>query len=144
VHHYNSHVEDHNDLRTFIRQTLGCECPDEVLRRIECTSNLALPGGAGLGCRLDVGGRLLVYVLPTPVDPETLRSRLAAAVEQGITDRETGGFNRLRIVLAADDVVEVEQTARRAFADCHCPDARIHLHIVALVDIPKPARPSGA
>jgi len=134
-------IEEREELKAFVRDTLGCECPDEVLRRIECLPGLELPGVEGKGVRLDVGGRLLVYVLPAAVEPTKLRAQLAAAVNKGIAERGREGFNRLRIVLAAADVAEVEGAARRAFNDCHCPDARIHLHVVAMTTVPETARP---
>jgi len=130
-----------DQLRRFVRHTLGCGCPEEVLRRIDRAPDLELPVEQGNGVRLDVGGRLLVYLLPAATEESTLRVQLAAAVEAGLADRQRGRFNRLRIVLVSDGVEDIERAARRAFADCHCPDARVHLHVVDTTEVPGAARP---
>lgn len=134
--------EDGSTLVEFVRTTLGCECPDEVLRNIECVPAFVLPETDARGTRIDVGGRLLIYVVAIDEASYT-GSIVPAAIETGIFDRDRRGFNRFRLVIAARVPDEIEDSARRIFDTCHCPDARVHLHVVAATDVPEPARPPG-
>ena len=51
------------ELQHFVRDTLGCGCPDKVLEWIECSVTDAAPAHDIRLFRMDVGGRLLVYVI---------------------------------------------------------------------------------
>lgn len=92
-----------------------------------------VPGIDAEVTRLDVGGRLLVYVVPAAAS-QPLPSLLAAAVEAGLAERDRRSFNRLRLVLAAAEPAAIEQAARDAFAECDTIDERIHLHVVPVED----------
>ena len=135
--------ESHDALVRFIRHTLGCECPDELLRRIVCDREPAASEGEPGRTRIDAGGRLLVYVIRSGGDPAGLRSAVRAALEAGIEERDRRGFNRFRLVLATADVDAVDTGACQAFAGLHRPDDRIHLHVVPLAEVPEVARPEG-
>ena len=122
-------------LAHFVRNILGCGCPEELLRAIRVGRGRLVPGLDVEVTRLDVGGRLLVWVVPAPA-PRKLRSAVAAAVEAGIAERDGQSFNRFRLVLACADSTEVEPAARAAFDACEQVDDRVHLHVVAVEDCP--------
>ena len=121
-------------LASFVRDVLGCACPDEVLRAIHVGRGRLVPRFDVEVTRLDVGGRLLVWVVPAPA-PRKLRSAVAAAVEAGIAERDGQSFNRFRLVLACADSTKVEPAARAAFDACPRPDERVHLHVVAAEEL---------
>jgi len=121
-------------LARFVRDVLGCACPDEVLRAIHVGRGRLVPRFDVEVTRLDVGGRLLVWVVPAPA-PRKLRSAVAAAVEAGIAERDGQSFNRFRLVLACADSTKVEPAARAAFDACPRPDERVHLHVVAAEEL---------
>ena len=76
----------------FVRDTLGCGCPDEVLARIALdVSEAGEPG-------LDVGGRLLVRVLPV-AGAGRLVDDFPETVERLVAERDRRGFRRLRLVV---------------------------------------------
>jgi hypothetical protein len=135
-------MDPSDSLVRFIRQTLGCECPDEVVQSIDCDSEFMAPNTDWRTARLDVGGRLLVYVLEV-AHTSVLSSLVPTVVEAGIADRNRNKFNRFRLVLAATDADEIEGSAGRLFDTCYCPDGRIHLHVVNLTEVPAAIRPTG-
>lgn len=85
--------------------------------------------------RLDVGGRLLVYVVPAAA-AQQLPALVAAAVDAGVSERDRRAFNRFRLVLAADSPAALEQPARDALAACGRCDERVHLHVVSSAELP--------
>ena len=123
-------------LRTFIRSTLGCGCPDEVLEWIDCTHTSVNWDQDTRLSRIDVGGQLLVYVLYASGDPHQIAATLPAIVASGLVERDGGGFNRLRVVVAANDPVAIRPIAEQAFAKSAPADDRLHLHVVKVGELP--------
>jgi hypothetical protein len=122
-------------LARFVRDVLGCGCPEEILRLITVDRGHLVPGLDVEVTRLDVGGRLLVYVVPAAA-AQPLPALVAAAVEAGVSERDRRAFNRFRLVLAAGSPAALEQPARDALAACGRRDERVHLHVVAVEDCP--------
>lgn len=112
----------------FVRGTLGCGCADEVFRRVTVDRDLAV-GHRRLAWRIDVGGRLLVYVLE-PGGPADLEGGLEELVRAGRAERDAGGFNRLRVVVAADDPTPLVAPAQALFGRSGAVDERVHLHVI--------------
>lgn len=119
-------MQSQDHIRQFIRATLGCSCPDEVLEAIECTPAVA---GDPLQ-KLNVGGRLLVYIIDG-AEPTDLPAAVRAALERGVAERNTGGFNRFRLVVAAAHPEQARGPAEQAFAASSWHDDRTHLHVLA-------------
>jgi hypothetical protein len=121
-------------LARFVRDVLGCGCPEEILRAIRVDRGRLVPGLDVEVTRLDVGGRLLVYVVPAAA-AQPLPALVAAAVEAGVSERDRRGFNRFRLVLAADSPAALERPARDALAACERRDERVHLHVVSSAEL---------
>jgi hypothetical protein len=51
------------NIKTFVRQTLGCACPEEVFKRIDCQSDIKLNDNILLSSKINVGNKLLIYVV---------------------------------------------------------------------------------
>jgi hypothetical protein len=120
-------------LERFVRDTLGCQCPDEVFHNVE-VGPLALPGGMGTGRRLVIGDRLLIHVIAASQRPQRLQlEELAIA---GRDERDRLGLNRFRLVVgmpaATSDAPAFEQRFRRALGG----DDRAHLHLLAADRLP--------
>lgn len=116
-------------LKKFLRQVLGCECPDEVFNHIESASGIPLDNGIILRNRINVGNRLLVYVV-TADSVDFVKERLPGLVIAGKDERDGKGFNRFRLVLASDDRKGLEEIAERAFNALPERDEKVHLHVV--------------
>ena len=106
-------------LRTFIRSTLGCGCPDDVLEWIQCTHTELTQEEDTRITRIDVGGQLLVYVLEIEGPDRRAEEALPAVVAAAIVDRATSCFNRLRVVVAIDDPDEMRSRLRSSICISH-------------------------
>jgi len=111
-------------LRRFVRDTLGCGCPDEVLDAIRCERTSSPPVTRW---RLDVGGRLLVWIVDEA--RSTIGETVAACLRAGVEERDRLGFNRFRLVVAGHDP-QLERSARAAFDSMRHADDRVHLHVL--------------
>jgi len=123
-------------LRTFIRSTLGCGCPEEVLEWIQCTHTELTQEQDTRITRIDVGGQLLVYVLEIEGPDRRAEEALPAVIAAATVDRATSCFNRLRVVVAVDDPEEMRPRIERSFNDSAPADERVHLHVVRSTDLP--------
>ena len=115
-------------IATFVRDTLGCTCPDEVFLHIRDDRD-AWAGPVHLNRRIDVGRRLLVYVVRSD-DPDWVEAHLRAVFDHGRQERERLGFNRLRVVIATAHPAPVGTAARELFTGLDDRDERMHLHVV--------------
>ena len=123
-------------LHTFIRSTLGCGCPDEVLRSIDCSHTTVDCDQDTRLSRIDVGGQLLVYVLHVSGNPHQVAAALPGLIAAGLVERDGAGFNRLRVVVAADDPAALRPIVEQTFSESAPADDRLHLHVVQVGDLP--------
>jgi hypothetical protein len=129
-------TEQTSRLQNFIRSTLGCGCPDDVLEWIQCTRTELTQEEDTRITRIDVGGRLLVYVLEIEGPDRRAEEALPAVVAAASVDRATSCFNRLRVVVAIDDLEEARPRLERIFNDSAPADDKVHLHVVRATDLP--------
>jgi hypothetical protein len=111
-------------LRAFVRDTLGCSCPEAVFDSV-AVGELVVDGQVA-GTRLVIGDRLLIYLVERAV-PSAAIGALAAA---GLADRDRHGLNRLRLVVGAADRATAD-ALETAFAAAIPGDAKAHLHCVS-------------
>ena len=120
-------------IEQFVRGVLGCGCPAAVFQSVTLEDNP--PAFADLlpARLLRIGGRLLVLLL-------VVREREAAALPlellfaRGRRLRDTDGYNRFRLVVAAP--APVHQPLVQRFAGMDRPDERLHLHVVSAGQLP--------
>ncbi len=118
------------DVKTFVKKTLGCACPEEVFNYIDCQAEVKLTDSILLANKINIGNRLLVYVIRTG-DLNLREGNLPTLVYMGKEERDRAGFNRFRLVIATDKVDEVQQAAGRIFENLEGRDERIHLHVIS-------------
>jgi len=124
-----------NDLRrikTFVRETLGCNCPEEVFQSIDCRTGVWLDRRVKLDASITVGNRLLIYVVGASIQGE-VRQHLPFLVSAGKKERDTRGLNRFRLVVVCDDAVERKEL-RDSFEKMTAGDEKIHLHVISEQD----------
>ena len=118
------------EIKRFVQKTLGCSCPEDVFRKIDCTN-----AADGVWDRkINVGDRLLIYILDMNRHqkiPEVIES----AMQRGVGERNNQGFNRFRLVLVTSKRDELSVSAERAFTSSEFADEMTHLHIVNHEDI---------
>jgi hypothetical protein len=122
-----------DNLKKFVQQTLGCGCPEEVFQHIDCQTDI-IYNQITVKNRINIGNRLLVYLAEIDT-PASLAALLPSLYAAGRKDRDASGFNRLRIVLAAEKTDEVKLAAEHLFSQINT-DEKIHLHILSKQSIP--------
>ena len=116
----------------FVREKLGCQCPDEVFEDIECREG---DGDIrGWRSRILLGGRLLIYLWETN-DLSLVVERLAEILVRGKDERDRVGFNRFRAVIATNDIDRIGPAAERIFKNLAEVDDKVHLHVVHVDEI---------
>ncbi len=116
-------------MKHFVRQVLGCECPDEVFKHVESACSIQLDNGIVLRSRINIGNRLLIYVVAAD-SVAFVKETLPELVKAGRDERDRKGFNRFRLVLASDDRKGIEEIAESTFNALPEKDEKVHLHVV--------------
>ena len=117
------------ELIRFVRDTLGCGCPDDVVASTVVERSAAGEPG------LDVGGRLLVRVLPTR-DLSELMAGFEQTVARLRAERDRRGFRRLRLVVAHHDPDAVSEVLQSMLATSAAADAAVFVHVVPTAALP--------
>jgi hypothetical protein len=121
------------NVKAFIRQTLGCDCDESVFEHIENERNVEA-GGVKLRNHINVGGRLLVYIIDAE-GPSFVKSHVADLLEAGRKERDDRHFNRFRLVLVAASDSGVKLAANREFKLSKAVDEKVHMHILDKADV---------
>lgn len=134
-----------SDLQGFIREALGCGCPDEALAHIESRPRPEVFREFEEAQLLEVGGRLLVLVLQ-PIEWRPLADALAGVLERGRLLRDAMGCNRFRCVVATPAAEAAREPLARAAHAALRADERLHLHVIDIDSLPRRLRrpPAGA
>ena len=125
---------DKESIKTFVQQTLGCGCPEEVFRFIDCQFNIKLNDETILRNKINIGNRLLIYVLEVN-NAGPVKNILPFLVKAGQTERDNLKFNRFRLVLITDRVDEIKKPAESIFNALY-KDEKVHLHVVHKETVP--------
>ena len=116
-------------IKEFVQKTLGCMCPDEVFEHIEVEENFQLNPEVELRAKVNVGNRLLFYIIETK-DPDFISRHLETIVQRGKAERDERSFNRFRLVIETGSLEEIQTTAEEIFNNIEDMDDRVHLHII--------------
>lgn len=114
-------------IQSFAVGLLGCGCGSEVFESIEFspeTFGRDLPTGK----RILIGGRLLIYLVPWSGGAAS--ARLQELMRRGRDERDRNGYNRFRLVLAADRPEELREPAAGMFASLAGGDEKLHIHVL--------------
>jgi hypothetical protein len=121
-------------IKEFVRNTLGCNCPDEVFQYIDCQKAVCINENVCQACEINIGNRLLIFA--AEVDKiESLSSVLSILIEAGINKRDKKKFNRFRLVLLTSIEKDVAVQALGIFNSL-VTDEKVHLHVIKKDDFP--------
>jgi hypothetical protein len=118
----------------FVREVIGCNCPDEVFRHIEVQRGSSAIKACSADCELRIGGRLLIVVTSEPVP--TLSSHLAEVIAEGKRARDESKFNRFRLVVQTENAAKEREKLMRAFEAVSDKDERTHVHVLQRGEVP--------
>lgn len=132
-------------IERFIRDVLGCTCPDEVFQTICIDRNPPTFTGIGQQAHsIAVGGRLLILVIVVTNWP-ALGNELGGILQRGRQLRDHGGFNRFRLVVATPDQQSALPVLVSQFESLASQDNLTHLHVVSPDQLPNiESSPSGS
>jgi hypothetical protein len=119
----------------FVREVLGCDCPDEVFRHVEVRRGSTVVKSIPVDYELRIGGRLLVAVTSESVDSLSV-SRLEKVISEGRRARDDGKFNRFRLVVRAQNAAEDKDKLLRSFEVVSVKDEKTHVHVVGMSEVP--------
>lgn len=116
------------NLKVFIRNTLGCGCPDRVFEKID-VSDLQTGECEKEIIRVIVGDVLLIYVIQRESSGNLLDSVESIGLA-GKTDRDANNYNRFRLVVSGfKDVAQQKEISER-FSKSFSTDEKMHIHFV--------------
>jgi len=124
---------NNENIITFAQSILGCGCPEEVFHYIECQCDIKI-NDLAVKNRINIGNRLLIYVAEVD-EPDSVNRILPLLCDAGKKDRDSSGFNRFRLVLAADILDDIKQAAEDIFKTIN-KDEKMHLHVILKKNIP--------
>ena len=119
----------------FVREVIGCNCPDEVFRHVEVRRGSTAIKGCPVDYELRIGGRLLVVVTSESADVLS-GSRLEKVISEGRRPRDNGNFNRFRLVVQVRNAAEDKEKLLRAFEAVSARDEKTHVHVVGQSQVP--------
>jgi hypothetical protein len=123
-------------IEKFIRDGLGCTCPDEVFESISVEQNPGEFADFQKGRLLTIGGKLLVYLVETN-DWASVAAKLEQIFGQGCEKRDAEGFNRFRLVVSTPDIQPARQLLLQQFDALSELDERLHLHVITPDQLPE-------
>ena len=123
-------------IEKFVREELGCTCPTEVFASVSLEKNPAIFSGLLKGYLLEIGGKLLVYLVETD-DLALVSTNLEKIFRRGREKRDADGFNRFRLVVSTPDIQPARQVLLQQFNDLHELDEKLHLHVIQPQQLPE-------
>ena len=115
-------------LKTFIKETLGCGCHDEVFEKIDLSKH-EVEGCSRELTRIVAGDKLLIYVIPWKED--NLCDLVELVGIAGKRDRDASSYNRFRLVLSVTEGVEKIDHVSLHFSNFFAADEKMHIHFVS-------------
>ena len=116
-------------VKSFVREKLGCHCPDSVFEQIDYQEHSAVLGHDMNTKRLLIGNRLLIYILESN-DEQSLPTLLPLLVKKAREERDYQGYQRLRVVLITDEAESLRAQMEKLFASIEEVDEKVHLHVL--------------
>ena len=119
-------------IKNFVRNTLGCTCPDHVFEQIvdqQVTSRISPHTRS-----ITIGGKLLLYVWKVG-SPDQLAEGIPAILASGKKARNELGLNRFRAILVTATPSTIKSQADLCFSKFRDLDEKMHLHVVSSRDL---------
>ena len=120
---------------SFVRNSLGCDCPDEVFSHILVESPEDALAHLSVNKLLKIGGRLMTAICLPSVNIDVF-DNLQQLFSVGKRLRDQAGFNRFRLVVISGNPEEITPKLCDRFTQLTGLDDRIHLHVVSPSELP--------
>jgi len=127
-------MTDNKAITGFVRNTLGCNCPEEVFQYIDCRTVVNIDESMLSAYEINIGNKLLIFAAAID-DIDSLRSVVAKLVHAGINKRDQKKFNRFRLVLLTARASDMAEQASEIFNSL-ATDEKVHLHVINKDEFP--------
>ena len=127
-------MTDNKAITEFVRKTLGCNCPEEVFKYIDCRTVVNIDENIELAYEINIGNRLLIFAARID-EVDSLRSAIPKLVRAGIKKRDENKFNRFRLVLLTAPEIDIAEQTSEIFSSLAADD-KVHLHVINKDDFP--------
>ena len=117
---------DRQHIKAFVRESLGCTCPDEVFENIRVADHADQFTSASIV--YEIGERLLVAIV-VPADWRDTARRLGQLVDVGMQYRDQHDYKRFRLVIATYDGDAINGLQSDFDSLIH-KDEKVHLHVI--------------
>lgn len=115
----------------FAIHILGCGCDSSVFNSIEKEDKVLLGCGILLRRKIIIGRRLLIYI----ADSHELKpADIGKVISEGMNERDSMGYNRLRLAVVSPKVSEDASAYLCSFGKVTEKDEKVHIHIVSNED----------
>ncbi|MBT8120113.1 MAG: hypothetical protein KJN89_10390 [Gammaproteobacteria bacterium] len=115
-------------IKGFVRNTLGCGCPDKVFKKIDISEQPVESDELQIG-RIVVGDVLLIYII-SPGPSAALGDSVEAIALSGKNDRDRNGYNRFRLVVSGIEDDARKERVSACFSKSFIMDEKMHIHFV--------------
>lgn len=124
-------------LKLFVRDGLGCGCPDEVFSAIQVKKNPDVFHGLPVDYLITVGDRLLVGICLSESLGGGIGEGIKKSLAAGKQLRDSAGFSRFRLVVPSEDLGSIVEEVQKQYDGISGLDDRVHLHAVRPSVIPE-------
>ena len=107
-------MTNNKPITEFVRNTLGCNCPEEVFQYIDCRTVLNIDEYIEPAYEINIGNRLLIFAACID-EVDSLESAIPKLARAGINKRDKQKFNRFRLVLLSAPEIDIAAQASEIF-----------------------------
>ena len=129
--------EEEQELVSFVREGLGCGCPDEVFSFIQIKKKPDVFHGLPIDYLVTIGDRLLVGICLSESLDSGMSEDIKKSLAAGKQLRDSAGFNRFRLVVTSEEADSIAPAIREQFNGLTGLDDRVHLHVIVPSVIPE-------
>jgi hypothetical protein len=116
-------------IKSFVKDDLGCKCPDEVFNQIKFQKNVKISIDLEVDRIINIGDKLLIFLFYNK-DMEYAKKNLETIIDCGKSWRDDEELNRFRLVFISNTPKKLKQKISSKFEKFIGKDKKIHLHII--------------
>jgi len=126
-------MSDSHEIKAFVKNILGCRCPDDVFKKILVRRQVLMNGAIPADFIINVGDRLLVTIRRH--HPQEVLLNFDKIIDPWRSYRDQNGFNRLRYVIPVSPGKPTLQLINK-IERLQNSDGRVNIHLIDDAKLP--------